>query len=369
MRSPVVLCFLVVLPAALRAEAQRGVREAIEAAQRDGLDAAELDSLGPRVITLHDGATDRGDALAAIRLAATLCTDGPPEQTRSLRAWALRQLAAHARESDRARQMLLSAFFPPLQRVDLANTLTEVERFDQSLQEIAATTDDRRTQADLAYLPLAARLEVSRTWNAPWFDAAARAKSIEALEQLRSNFGDVLAADGRPYAAVADDCIGELGDLAFGSTLPARAFQDIDGRPISLGDYRGKVVALVFWSSWCLPCMQAVPDEKAMVSRLAGEPFVFIGVNGDASPEAARKAAASGQMPWRSIFAGPGSDGARLVAHLRVRGWPSAFVLDGEGRIRAKFVGSVYRPTYTTADLERAVRELLDARPARSASP
>jgi hypothetical protein len=69
-------------------------------------------------------------------------------------------------------------------------------------------------------------------------------------------------------------------------------------------------------------------------------------------------------MPWPSIFAGPGSDGARVVADLRVRGWPSAFVLDREGRIRAKFVGSVYRPTYTTDDLERAVREVLAAQAA-----
>jgi thiol-disulfide isomerase/thioredoxin len=310
----------------------------------------------------------RSPVVPASRLAATLCANGPPEQTRSLRAWALRQLAAHAGESDRARQMLLSAFCPPLQRVDLANQLAEVERFDETLKEIAGTTDDRRTRADLAFLPLAVRLEVSRTWDAPWFDAAARAKSIEALEQLRTTFGDMLAADGRSYAAVADDCIGELRNLAFGSTVPAGPFQDIDGRPISLGEYRGKVVALVFWSSWCLPCLQAVPDEKAMVSRLASEPFAFIGVNGDATPEAARTAAVSGQIPWRSVFAGPGSEGASLVAHLRVHGWPSVFVLDGEGRIRAKFVASAFRPTYTTDDVERAVRKLLATRSARPAS-
>lgn len=357
------------VPAPPPADSLTGLRDAVQSAETDGIDARVFPQLARRVVSYVERSPDRGDQLSALRLAGVLCWDGAPERTLRLRAWALAILAEHAAESDRARQMLAASFFPPLHRVAFPEQPGELERFEAAMREVAASVTERRILADLAFLPLDVRVAVGRTWDAPWFDEVARQQTIDRLSQLRDQFGDVTAADGRPYADVAADCVKELRELAFGQTLPEFSLQDIDGHTIAMDDYRGRVVLLVCWSSWCLPCMKAVPGEKAMVARLAGEPFVFLGVNGDAAREAAVKAARLTDMPWRSIWAGPGSGGARLVDHLCVRGWPSAFLLDGEGRIRAKFVGSAYRPTYTTHDVERAVRELLHAGGSTRESP
>jgi thiol-disulfide isomerase/thioredoxin len=55
----------------------------------------------------------------------------------------------------------------------------------------------------------------------------------------------------------------------------------LDGEKLPLKGYRGKVVLLVFWASWCGPCMAVVPNEREIVEKLKDRPFALIGVNGD----------------------------------------------------------------------------------------
>ena len=54
----------------------------------------------------------------------------------------------------------------------------------------------------------------------------------------------------------------------------------------------GKVVVLVFWGSWCGPCMAAVPHERQLVERFKGRPFVVVGVNSDEDREKALRVVA-----------------------------------------------------------------------------
>src|SRR5439155_24738268 len=71
----------------------------------------------------------------------------------------------------------------------------------------------------------------------------------------------------------------EIRHLAVGKTVPDLESDDTEGKPLKLSDYRGKVVVLVFWGTWCPHCMAMVPTERALVKRYEGQPFAMLGVN------------------------------------------------------------------------------------------
>ena len=54
-----------------------------------------------------------------------------------------------------------------------------------------------------------------------------------------------------------------------------RTFVDVDGKPLKLSDFRGKVVMLDFWATWCGPCMDLVPHERGLVADHKNDPFAL----------------------------------------------------------------------------------------------
>jgi hypothetical protein len=96
-----------------------------------------------------------------------------------------------------------------------------------------------------------------------------------------------------------------------------------------------------------------LPHEKALVERHGGERFAIIGVNSDPAEKFRREAKAAGLLghgaAWRHVL--EASCEGPLQTRWRVRAWPTVFVLDGDGVIRAKHIGG--------EKLESVVRELL----------
>ena len=126
-----------------------------------------------------------------------------------------------------------------------------------------------------------------------------------------------------------------------------------DGRRMKLSDYRGKVVLLNFWATWCGPCMKLVPHERELVKRLQGKPFVLVGVNGDDDLQAATAAAAERGMTWPSFRDGNGSH--RISLDWHVWGWPTFYLIDQQGTIRKRWVDP------SLEELNHAIDRLLDA--------
>jgi len=92
------------------------------------------------------------------------------------------------------------------------------------------------------------------------------------------------------------------------------------------------------------------PHERSLVQRLENEPFALIGINSDRDREALKRTMAEEGITWRSFWDG-GSTSGPIATKWNVRGWPTIYVLDGEGRIR-------YRDVRGEA-LDRAVDTLL----------
>jgi hypothetical protein len=80
------------------------------------------------------------------------------------------------------------------------------------------------------------------------------------------------------------------------------------------------------------------PHERSLVERLAGEPFALIGVNSDADREALKPTLEKEQITWRSFWNGPEGTRGPISRAWNVKGWPTIYVLDHEGRIRFKGV-------------------------------
>jgi peroxiredoxin len=141
-------------------------------------------------------------------------------------------------------------------------------------------------------------------------------------------------------------------EVAIGKPAPEIEGKDIDGKTFKLSDYRGKVVALVCWASWCPPCMEQIPSERALVKKLEGRPFALLGVNCDYTPAAARKAMAREEINWPNWYDGDPREGKIAERYHVVQGIPAVYVLDAQGIIRDKDVRG--------EALEKAVRTLLE---------
>jgi len=127
--------------------------------------------------------------------------------------------------------------------------------------------------------------------------------------------------------------IENLPSLVVGGMAPLIEGQDLDGQPLQLADYRGQVVLLVFWGSWCGPCMAMVPHERELFERHQGKPFVLLGVNCGDSREKAQATVKEKQMGWRHWWDGDEIRGP-IETHYNVPHWPRIFVIDKTGLIR-----------------------------------
>ena len=117
-----------------------------------------------------------------------------------------------------------------------------------------------------------------------------------------------------------------------GAPAPEFEGQDFDGKRIKLSEQRGKVVAVVFWATWCPPCRAMIPHERELVERYRGKPFVLIGVNNDENHDAARKMIAAERMTW-PICKTTGTHDP-INQRWKVESWPTVYVLDANGIIR-----------------------------------
>ena len=112
--------------------------------------------------------------------------------------------------------------------------------------------------------------------------------------------------------------------------------QDIHGKPFALSDYKGKVVLLDFWATWCPPCRKEIPGFIELYNKYRSRGFAVIGVSMDESTSDIKRFAKQFKMNY-PILVGAGRDD--LESAFGPLPLPTAFVIARDGRICAKHEG------------------------------
>lgn len=120
-----------------------------------------------------------------------------------------------------------------------------------------------------------------------------------------------------------------LGPPEIGKTAPDFSGNTLDGNKISLKDYRGKVVFVEFWATWCGPCVAKMPEMIELYNDYKNEDFVFLGVSLDYSEGPLRSYVSENDIEWEQIL-----DISRSISNLyEIPGTPHGILLDKEGKI------------------------------------
>lgn len=117
---------------------------------------------------------------------------------------------------------------------------------------------------------------------------------------------------------------------------PEFALPLVDGGKLRLSSYRGKVVLLDFWATWCVPCREETPHFVELQQKYGDRGLQIIGVSLDDSPDPVRTFVQQFHVNYPVVM-GTADVGS---SYGGVLGLPIAFLIDREGRIRAKHMGA-----------------------------
>jgi thiol-disulfide isomerase/thioredoxin len=138
-----------------------------------------------------------------------------------------------------------------------------------------------------------------------------------------------------------------------GAAAPDFSLTDLNGRPLALSAYRGKVVLLDFWATWCVPCREEIPHLIDLQNKYGSQGLQIVGVSMDDSPDPVRDFYQHFKMNYPVVM----GDARTGELYGGVLGLPIAFVVGPDGKITSKHIGAT-----DISVLEKEVAKLLPAK-------
>lgn len=121
-----------------------------------------------------------------------------------------------------------------------------------------------------------------------------------------------------------------------GSAAKEFAVQDSD-RKVTLDQFRGQVLVLNFWATWCPPCVEELPSLMNLQDRMRGHGVTVLGVSIDVDGDAYHRFLKLHNINFLTVR-DPDEKVARMYG---TSGWPETYIIDRQGVLRRKFVGPV----------------------------
>jgi thiol-disulfide isomerase/thioredoxin len=333
---------------------------------------------GTTFVEFAEAAPEDQAALAACRQALELCYAVGVSDRRSAateeRAWSLIE-KYHLASPEVGELCILAGRYPSPRRTQFLETVLANGQGGRTVRALATyglaeIRFSQYTICELEHLqkehrhPFSAWVRENRTdpkveddlkvENCPRFAALAS----ELYRTINSEYADVPAGEGggsarglKTLGDRASQRLFALEHLSIGAQAPEMEGFDLEGRPLKLSDFRGKVVLISFWFTGCGPCMGMLPQEKQLVEDLRGKPFQMLSVCNDPKVETGKATVSENGVTWPNWFDGApwetedvksettdsGSKTAGAISkQWNVRGWPTIYVLDEKGVIRAK---------------------------------
>ncbi|MCE9562425.1 MAG: TlpA family protein disulfide reductase [Planctomycetes bacterium] len=247
--------------------------------------------------------------------------------------------------AEKAADLIGGAFADNPKLKPLLSSLGDTAGGQKLLKMIYEKTVDKETKGStLYYLASGLLSEADYPRSGPPMPAdkqtAAFKEAETMLNRAAKEFGEVeVSGRGGSKQAIAKAVEGQLfflNNLTVGKVLPDSVAETLDGKKAKISDYRGKVVVLDIWATWCPPCRAMIPHERELVKNLKDKPFVFISLSADDKKETLTEFIEKEPMPWIHWWNGGAKGGP--IADYKVQFYPTVYVLDEKGVIRFKHV-------------------------------
>jgi len=139
--------------------------------------------------------------------------------------------------------------------------------------------------------------------------------------------------------------------------VPAPAFtlEDMDEEKFSLADYKGKVILLNFWATWCPPCRREMPSMERLYQKLSGKDFTVIAINQMETGD--HVFAYTGQLDVDPTFIILFDKNSEVSQSYHVKGLPTTFLIDKKGTIRYRAVGG---REFDHPEVEKQIKKLME---------
>ncbi len=208
-----------------------------------------------------------------------------------------------------------------------ADLAAELKEFDALLAKYSGEKTDEVAQI----LVMKAMLYVEVLENP--------AKGAELIRQLKADFPDTTQgrqADRMLAVLVQQEEAAKIqAALAVGKPFPDFAEKDLTGNPLTLAAYKGKLVLVDFWATWCGPCVDELPNVLAAYKKYHNQGFEIVGISLDEEQAKLTGFLKDQGVTWAQYFDGKGWQ-SKLAVKYGVQSIPATFLLDGEGTIIAR---------------------------------